>query len=346
MQCVMNGNRESMVVATRSGSTQTPVLGHLRQHYPGVYSLLDSDRISSRVEADGSADFESRTLGGRGESYRLAQQNPSIRRHGIAALFTLAAPGNDLGSWRRHHVVLDALGGDGTLTRALSSVDPLVPWPVVVTGDLSLEMVSAAQRYGLPAVHQAVQAMRFRDDVLDAVILAYGTHHIPVQDRAIAVMEAHRVLRDGGRLVLHDFDESSPVAGWFANVVDVYGAAPHPHQHFTPEAIQALLESASCAHVRVMEVYDPFVLRASDPLEGKRLLGRHLLNMYGLNRLGPGSPEHTAMEVYELAETYFRYERSRWAPGQKIGAVKVTPTGGEWQVELPRVALVAIGIKA
>ena len=360
-----------------------PLLAELSRRFPELFALVDPARCAAPSTAV-PVDFEDSAVGGRGETYRDAQRDPSIRARGIATLFDLASPDGDRRSWQPGQVVLDVLGGDGTLARAaatglpsgpvrpddphspLDAGQPAGAGPTVLTSDLSAGMVAAAQRHGLPALQQPAQRLRLRDSSVDAVIIAYGTHHIPVEQRLDAVREAWRVLRPGGRLVLHDFAEDSPVARWFTEVVHPYSRTGHPYPHFTAEAMTRLFNAAGFADVRVVDVYDPFVLIAVDQSTARLRLGRHLADMYGLVRLAehpnpaplqtradPAPPaEHpdparpgVALLSAELAEKIFRYPPGAQAPGQTTEACRYTRVGAGWRVERPRVALVSVGRK-
>ena len=325
-----------MTIETPSPPTPAdPLLVDLWHRAPRLYALLDPGR-GADAPAVTPTDFESAGYGGRGDSYRAAQRDPHVRARGITGLFTLASPDGDLASWRPEHVVLDVLGGDGTLARAIDDLLPRPVRPTVFTSDLSAGMVRAAQRHGLPAVRQAAESLRLRDGVVDAVLLAYGTHHIPQRERGTAVCEAWRVLRAGGRLVLHDFAESSPATRWFTDVVDPYSRTGHRYAHFTAEEMHRLFAGAGFTDVVVRRLYDPFVLTGASRSVVRRALGTHLRQMYGLIRL---SPE----EVAELAATCFRYGGDDLAPGQPVREVSYERTGDRWRVELPRVALVTVG---
>jgi SAM-dependent methyltransferase len=336
------------VTLTSSTPLTDPLLADLARRAPRLHALLDPARLVAGAPPAGTVppDFEDSCGGGRGESYRQAQQDPTVRRQGIGQLFALAAPGGRIGAWRPDHVVLDVLGGDGTLARAVRALLPPRRRPTVLTSDLSAGMVAAAQRLGLPAVRQPAQALQLRDRSVDAVVLAYGTHHVPVAARAAAVAEARRVLRPGGRLVLHDFEDPSPVASWFAGVVHPLSRTGHPYPHFTVGGMGELLTAAGLADVEVRPLYDPFRLVGPDRAGARRLLGRHLLDMYGLERVRGDDPDLAADRVATLAEGCFRYTRRQAAPGQAALHTCYEPAPGGCRVELPRVALVASGTRS
>jgi ubiquinone/menaquinone biosynthesis C-methylase UbiE len=322
-----------------------PTLADLYHRAPELYALLDPARLDVD-EAPQLTDFEDALVGGRGESYRHAQRDPTVRLHGIRQLFALASPAGTLESWRPEHVLVDLLGGDGTLARAVERVTSPASRPAVLTSDMSAGMIRAAQRRGLPAVRQAAQRLRLRDGSVDAVLMAYGTHHIPPADRPAAFSEAHRVLRPGGAVVSHDFAEGSPTARWFGEVVHPYSHTGHDYPHFTEEEVRRLLSGAGFARIRVERMYDPLVLTAPTQDQARLRLGDHLRWMYGLTRLPGGDEVHAARRAAEFAEATFDYPPADRAPGQEIGQVSYRETGHGWTAELPRVALVGVGRRA
>ncbi|MEU7161559.1 class I SAM-dependent methyltransferase [Streptomyces chrestomyceticus] len=85
-------------------------------------------------------------------------------------------------------------------------------------------MAEQAWARGIPAVRQRAESLLFRDASVGGVLLAYGSHYIPVAQRGAVVQEAFQVLQPGGVFVLHDFLTDSPVDVWFRKVVDVYAA--------------------------------------------------------------------------------------------------------------------------
>ena len=200
--------------------------------YPDLYRCLDLSRFSTEelyqqyvlLEAL-PTHFESREAGGRGDAYRIAQRaNPLIRARGILALFDLLKQQSK--PFSPDHVLLDLVGGNGTLTRALRSLVPADELPTVITSDPSPTMIEDALALGLAAIRQPAQSLLFGDSTVDGALFAYGTHHINPEDRVACAREAHRVLKRGARVVVQDFEEGTPTARWYS---ELFGPI-HPHR--------------------------------------------------------------------------------------------------------------------
>lgn len=330
---------------------------HIRElsvRWPQFYNCIDPAKLSDgncrmiRELAARMIDFDTTLQGGRGDWYRQAQQNPLIRSVGIKGLFALVSPGQNLSNLTPQHRILDVLGGDGVLARAMPELTSATSLPLIMTSDLSEEMVLAAQAYGLFAIQQPAQKLLLKDDTLDGVILAYGTHHIPVDDRARACQEAYRVLKPGGRAVLHDFEEHSPMAQWFNDIVDRYSQTGHAFAHFTRGGIMEHFQSAKFDHITIACLYDPFILSAGSREEAQLKLADYILNMYGLVKLVEQHGHQEALSVvYELALKYFKYDYRKMGLEDSFGAAHITISkkGESWFIELPRVALVGCGVK-
>lgn len=215
---------------------------------------------------------------GRGDSYRRAQENATVRWTGAQQLLQLCIPPVP----SRSAVVLDVLGGDGTLARAVK-LEYATPSLSVLTGDISGHMVERALSLGLPAIRQAAQFLFLRDNCLDAVLLAYGTHHIAPGYRLTAIREALRVVRPGGRVVVHDFDDASPMARFFGGVVHTNSKVGHDYVHFSRESLQHIFGEAS-ARANVIDIYDPYLVCGTTKKDAQIRMCKYINDMYGLIR--------------------------------------------------------------
>ena len=310
--------------------------------HPRLYAVLDLDRPGTAdtlaVLAATSSEFDS-DRDGRGDSYRRAQQDSLVRWTGIRALLGLAAPVSPAGA----PLVLDVLGGDGTLARAVSSrADSFDSEPIIITGDLSGRMIDAALAQGLPAVRQAAQFLFLRDSSMHAVLLAYGTHHIPSEHRPTTVAEAVRVTRPGGRIVVHDFDESSPMAGFFADVVHPHAAGGHAYTHFSRAELTALFRDAGLPS-RTLDLSDPLIVRADTEQAAKARMCRYVADMYGIGDhfASLGNTE----AAWRILEHHFDHSAYRSTAPATPARPVVYRLDGQFVAEVPRMAIVAVAQK-
>jgi len=337
-------------------------MSRLRSEWPELYACIDPARLSEENSARMSRlsskafDFDSIAQGGRGEFYRQAQLNPLVRTVGILRLFELASFNRDLKTLSPSYKILDVLGGDGVLTRAINQILDSQSRPSVVTSDISEGMISAAQQYGLFAIRQAAQNLLFKDNTVEGVIIAYGTHHIPIDQRLDACKEAFRVLKPGGRIVFHDFEKGSPISYWFREVVDPYSLTGHSFPHFTTEEMHDLLFCAGFTDIQVEHMYDPFIISGESERGVKQELAEYLLNMYGLVKLVDEHGYEKALEItYALSHKHFKYDYSgngikyRFAVSDKQtprrSEIQTGEDGQGWHIEAPRVALVGSATK-
>jgi SAM-dependent methyltransferase len=192
-------------------------------------------------------------------------------------------------------------------------------------------MIDACHAQALPCVRQPATRSLFRDDVLDGVLIAYGSHHLDGNARRLAVREAHRTLRAGGRLVLHDFEIGGRCARWFDTVVNSYSRTGHQYSHFSREEMLQLLASAGFHDVRVFEIRDPFTLHGSSPEEAKHSAIMHLYAMYDLVKVADSARDIAPRLERHIAET--------------LGPISIEREEGRYVAEVPRNALVAVGTK-
>jgi len=336
------------------GMSLLDFMEHARAHHPELHGRIAAERISgAALEVFrghiGSAfsHFETREQGGRGEAFGEAQRlNARARAAGILPLFELAAPAD--GPLTREHCVVDVLGGNGTLARTLRDVRGRdADLPVVLTSDVAASMVADALRQGLPAIRQPAQYLLLADGTADAVIVAYGTHHIPPGERPDAVREAWRVLRRGGRIVMQDFEPGTLTARWYSELVHQNSPTGHDFAHLGRAEMTGLLEGAGFERVRVVDVYDPFILHGRTPGEAVDRMVDYLVALYSLDTLrvaGPGTPVDRPR-----AEALIR-RYSTFGPGEPFPFPPATPRelsvardGDGYRAELPRVAQVAVG---
>src|ERR1051326_9218576 len=146
---------------SKVGRSLIEQLSFLEKTWPGLYDSIDTTRLSEDSQlmmeniASKLVDFDSISQGGRGELYRLAQEDPLIRSVGIRQLFEFVSDGENLKNLSPSHKILDVLGGDGVLARAVNHLVPSDSRPGILTSDLSEGMIQAALEYGLFAIRQA-----------------------------------------------------------------------------------------------------------------------------------------------------------------------------------------------
>lgn len=313
---------------------------------PGGEAILDLRQAEKN-------EFESDELG-RGDSFRRAHERSSVKAVGMSALVKLATGCTEVGQIPAGYRMLDVLGGSGTLVRVMRE---LPQWHStrdwILTGDVSSEMVRQALDYGLPAVRQPAQFLLCRDTAFDAVLVAYGAHHIPLPDRHLCYEEALRVLRPRGRLVVHDFEIGSPMARWFQDVVHAYSPTGHQYIHFTPAEFEKDLRSTGFTDVEVQSVYDPITILAETPEQARARMLQYVIDSYRLTPPAGAADSDITAWVEQLVTTVIRYRQSDFDHLEEVpaqvrseGTLAVYESSGGWIAELPRLSLVALAAKA
>jgi SAM-dependent methyltransferase len=315
------------------GASQEEYLEYLRCRQPDLFSLLSVERCADaagHVKALNSAswEFEDTTSGGRGTAYNVAQRVTTNRRVGMLALLKCFGSARELPP--PDYKILDVLGGDGALARFCKTLGRRAP--TVYTADISKFMIDACQAQALPCLRQSATRSLFNDDVLDGVLVAYGSHHLDSGARQLAVREAHRTLKAGGRLVLHDFEIGGRCAKWFDSIVHPFSRTGHAHEHFSRREMHELFMTAGFRDVRILEIRDPFTLHGNSPEEARHNAIMHTYGMYDLIKI--------ADSVADIAP---RLER---LITETLGPIAIQRDQGRFLAEVPRQALIAIGTKA
>lgn len=304
-------------------------LAWLGQKHPEICAMIDFER-SARAERDlpilnvASWEFEANTEGGRGQAYNKAQRQPGNRATGMKSL--LGWFGTDGAVPGPEFKLLDVLGGDGTLARFCASLPE--PGPAIITADISRLMIEACLAQGLGALRQSATRSMIANDMLDGVLIAYGSHHLLGMERSLAATEAWRTLRPGGRFVLHDFETGGATARWFEEVVDRYSRTGHAYPHFSRSEMRDLMCEAGFELIDVVELADPFTILGNTADQARTNAIIHMFEMYDLVRLA-GDPLHVLGPMIE----------------DIFGPISVDPAGQQFVARIDRKALVAIGEK-
>ncbi len=315
------------------GLTVAAFAHNIRVEHRWAHDLIDYDRLIAHAAglATTRTEFDDNRTG-RGDSYRAAQHDGDARAVGIGQLLDATTDAD---------VVLDVLGGDGLIADHVRRHPR--PTGRILTADLSGAMVAGAASRGLPAVRQAADAMVLSSASIDAVLMAYGTHHIDPRDRRPAFTEARRVLRPGGQLVVHDFDAQSNVAQWFHDVVDRHAPGGHRYTHFTPDGLGRDLTAAGFTHIDIRTLYDPIQIRRRAADEAELALAKYLTLMYGLTTAVHRRPRGYGW-LLGLCSSIFQIPAGDMVPGARP-ELSVYSAGSDYIAELPRLALVATAVK-
>jgi ubiquinone/menaquinone biosynthesis C-methylase UbiE len=119
--------------------------------------------------------------------------------------------------------VLDLGCGTGVLTSKIAGQMDADKGGFCVGIDAAAKMISVARRKrGSRACRfdvAAAEDLPYEDEFFDAVVSSLFFHHVPLDLKEKALLEARRVLRPGGRLIIADMHTPTTRIGWLVSHV-------------------------------------------------------------------------------------------------------------------------------
>jgi ubiquinone/menaquinone biosynthesis C-methylase UbiE len=296
-----------------------------------VQAISPAERAARIRALQACAEFSAH---GRGNQWATTiDHHLEVRKAGASTL--LSAPPNlpqrAQGADGQPYFFLDVFGGAGFIAQFARDIFGFTG--TVITSDPSALMVRLTLNKNLPTLWQRAQDLLMtRDDSLDAVLFAYGTHHVPIDERLQSFKEAWRVLKPGGVLLFHDFPEQGAASRWFAEIVDRYTFTGHKHAHFSAEGVADYYTAAGFHIHSIGEIDDCFQFVGSSREAALREAIEFMGGAYGLEKL-----EKSADGT-----------RFLWEKIQQIFPVDETPVAAppeHYRIVIHRPALLGVGIK-
>ena len=165
----------------------------------------------------------------------------------LAPIYDRAIPFKGLNEWLIHldptsdGKMLDIGGGTGRVASVLQS-----HLSEVVVLDISSGMLVQARKKGLSALQGYSEALCFADNSFERIIMVDAFHHIVDGRKTLA--EMWRVLKPGGKIVIHEPDIRVPIV-WIVAVVEKLALM---RSHFvSPPVIKRILEQLPNSNVNV-----------------------------------------------------------------------------------------------
>jgi SAM-dependent methyltransferase len=260
----------------------------IEDYYPRLARVIDRRtmtpyELQARIKAlQACTEFSEQ---GRGIQWATTiEQHLRVRRTGASKLLGALQNGSSPPGRSDDYFLLDVFGGAGFIAQFAREVFGFNG--TVITSDPSAVMVRLALEKGLPAFWQRAQDLFMtRDDSVDAVLFAYGTHHVPVNERPRVFEEAWRVLKPGGVLIFHDFEENTPASIWFQEVVDRYTVTGHRHEHFATGTLSSYFIDAGFELESLSTIDDCFQFTAPTGEAARMAAIEFMGGAYGLERL-------------------------------------------------------------
>ena len=277
-----------------------------------------------------------------GLQYGVLQKDPAFntaRIAGFKGLWDMLQPVGE--KFSNKDFFLDALAGNGTFERVLGR---LVhdQYPTFINHDISSELVRQAIESGQHAVRGFVHQSFLKNGSIAGAVSAYGTHHIPPQDRQDYVNGIRKLLKpNGAKYGLQDFETGTPTANFYAQLIDETRPGGHKYDHFTPDQMTHLLSTAGFKNVATTNIYDPYVLegkKGQTEDELKRWFNAYLIKLFTLEKLLPEYSNGNKVGYSELADyenkDYWRGVADRLKPYHTFPDGEITGQYGPMSIDL------------
>jgi SAM-dependent methyltransferase len=277
------------------------------KNYPKEVLVLDLYKIYQNISKkdwvenflkDNNNEF---SLQGRGLNYLDSIDAELLaRQEGVKTLLKLSNKDNSL-NFPADYLICDLLAGNGYVNLVANIILPVNKKPYFINSDISFFMFKESWKRNLFSVWQnANDLFWLKSNMIDAAIFAYGTHHIPQEERSQSLREAARILKPNGRLVMHDFEEGSQMSAWFQNVVNNFSISGHDYPHFYKEEMLTLFKNAGLKNIKLEYADDPFSIISNTENDALLGLAKYVTQMYGLVHL-----ENKFEQTIELLDKYF-----------------------------------------
>ena len=203
----------------------------------------------------------------RGRAYSHANSElPTVRANEIGAMAQLldARPGE---------TVLEFGAGNGLLTERILSCVSAPGGRVIAVDNSQYVCQTLRERFALLDVRllTADDRLPVDDNSCDAVASLANFHH--VVDKQAMFREFARVLKRGGRLVMADVAQGTPVQAYFDEVVDKICSTGHKHAFIDEGGFRALCKGAALLPVswelrEVQWVFEANAQRSAEEMAG------------------------------------------------------------------------------